>query len=325
MNMLGRMMACAIFMIGISPASAVAQTVAYPAKPIRVIVPWTPGSAPDILARMVSQDLSDNMGSAVVENKAGFSGVVGVDYVAKSAPDGYTLLVGQTATLAINPALYPKIPYDPLRDFTPVSMLGYAPFVLVVANSVPAKSLQELIAHAKSVPGKLSFATAGSGSMNDICVELMKGMAGIDLLQVPYKGIALGVPDVIEGRVSMMCNSAAALLPYIAGGKMRAIVTVDTSRSAVLPDVPTVAEAGLPGSEVASWYAIYGPAGLPAAITQKLHAQISKMLGSQKSRERFAELGLNSRSMTPEDLGEVLRLDLQKWTKVIRDNNIKVD
>jgi tripartite-type tricarboxylate transporter receptor subunit TctC len=302
-----------------------AQAPAYPAKPIKIIVPWAPGSAPDILARMVAQDLSDNMGAAVVENKPGASGMLGVESVAKSAPDGYTLIVGQTATLAINPALYPKVPYDPLRDFTPVAMLGYAPFVLVVANNVPVKSFKELIAHAKAVPGKLTFATAGSGSMNDICIELMKGMARMDLVQVPYKGIALGIPDVVEGRVSMMCNSAAAMLPYITSGKMRAIVTVDASRSAVLPDLPTIAEAGLPGADVASWYAVYGPAGVPAPIAQKLTAQIRKMLRSQKSRERFAELGLVARDMSPEELADVTRRDLQKWTKVIRENGIKPD
>jgi tripartite-type tricarboxylate transporter receptor subunit TctC len=325
MKALNRLIALAAMAAGLWPVLAMAQAPAYPTKPIKVIVTWPPGSAPDILARMVAQDLSDNMGSALVENKPGFSGVLGAEYVAKSAADGYTLLMGQTATLTINPALYGKVPYDTMRDFAPVSMVAYAPFVLVVANNVPAKNMRELIAQAKAAPGKLSFATAGSGSMNDICVQLVKGVAGMDLLHVPYKGIALGIPDVIEGRVSMMCNSAAAMLPHIKAGKMRAIATVDAKRSAVLPDLPTVAEAGLAGSEVASWYAIYGPAGLPAGITQKLHAQIGKMLVSQKARERFAELGLNAASMTPEELGEVTRRDLQKWTKVIRDNNIKPD
>ena len=325
MKTLNTVIAVAMITFGVSPAPIMAQAPAYPTKPIRVVVPFGPGSAPDILARMVAQDLSESIGPAVVENRPSSSGVIGVDYVAKSAADGYTLLLGMTSTQTITPALYANISYNPLRDFTPVAMLAYAPFVLVVANDVPAKSLPELIAYAKTIPGKLTFATAGPGSMNDICVELIKGKAGIDLVQVPYKGIALGVPDVISGRVSMMCNSAAALLPQIKSGRMRAIVTADVKRSAVLPDLPTLAEAGLAGSEVASWYAVYGPAGLPASVTQKLNAQIGKMLASANARKRFSELGLDSSPTTPEELGEITRRDLQKWTKVIRDNNIKAE
>ena len=324
MKTLKRIAACALLALGMLPAASMAQ-VAYPAKPIRVIVPFGPGSAPDILARMVALDLSDSVGSALVENRPSASGILGVEYVAKSPPDGYTLLLGMTATQTINPSLYATIPYDPLRDFTPVAMLAYAPFVVVLANDVPAKTIQELIALARKNPGKLTFASAGSGSMNGICFELIKNRAGIDVVQVPYKGIALGVPDVISGRVSIMCNSVAALLPHIKSGKMRVIVTADVKRSAILPDMPTLAEEGLAGTEVASWYAVYGPAGLPSGITETLNAQVRKMLGSARIRERFLELGLNSSPMTPEELAEVTRRDLQKWAKVLKDFNIKAE
>ena len=308
---------------GLLPAPGMGQSAPYPSKTIRIIVPFGPGSAPDILARMVAQDFTDSIGPSLVENRPSSSGVVGVDYVAKSPADGYTLILGMTATQTITPTLYPNIPYDPLKDFTPVAMLAYAPFVVVVANDVPVKNLKELISHAKSNPGKLTFATAGSGSMNDICMQLIKSKAGLDLVQVPYKGIALGVPDVVSGRVSIMCNSAAALLPQIKSGKMRAVVTADIKRSAVLPNLPTLAEGGLGGSEVASWYAVYGPAGLPGSITQKLNGQIRTMLNSQKARERFTVLGLDASPGTPEELRDTTRRDLQKWAKVIRDNNIK--
>lgn len=325
MKTMKRMAACALLALGILPAAGMAQVGPYPTKPIRVIVPFGPGSAPDILARMVAQDLSDSVGSALVENRPSASGLLGVEYVAKSPSDGYTLLLGMTATQTINPSLYTNIPYDPLRDFTPVAMLAYAPFVVVLANDVPAKTIHELIALAKKDPGKLTFASAGSGSMNGICFELIKARAGIDVVQVPYKGIALGVPDVISGRVSIMCNSVAALLPHIKSGKMRAIVTADLKRSAILPGLPTLAEEGLAGTEVASWYAVYGPAGLPSGITETLNAQVRKMLTSARTRERFLELGLNSSPMTPEELAEVTRRDLQKWAKVLKDFNIKAD
>lgn len=315
----------AAFVLGLLPSAGMAQVGTYPTKPIRLIVPFGPGSAPDILARMVAQDVTESIGPALVENRPSSSGVVGVEYVAKSPPDGYTLLLGMTSTQTITPALYANINYDPLRDFTAVAMIAYAPFVFALANDVPAKSIQELIALAKLSPGKLTFATAGSGSMNDICVQLVKGRAGIDLVQVPYKGIALGVPDVISGRVSIMCNSAAALLPQIKSGKMRAIVTADVKRSPILPDLPTLAEEGLAGTEVASWYAVYGPAGLPFGITQTLNTQIRKMLTSAKVRERFIELGLDSSPMTPDELAEVTRRDLQKWSKVLKDYDIKAE
>ena len=324
MKTMKRIAVSALLALGMLPAASMAQ-VAYPAKPIRVVVPFGPGSAPDILARIVALDLSDSVGTALVENRPSASGIVGVEYVAKSSPDGYTLLLGMTATQTINPALFANLPYDPLRDFTPVAMLAYAPFVFVLATDVPAKTIQELIALARKNPGKLTYASACSGSMNGICVELVRNRADIDLVHVPYKGIALAVPDVISGRVSIMCNSVAALLPQIKSGKMRAIVTADVKRSAILPDLPTLAEEGLAGTEVASWYAVFGPAGLPSGITQTLNAQIRKMLTSARARERFLELGLDSSPMTPEELAEVTRRDLQKWAKVVKDFNIKAD
>jgi tripartite-type tricarboxylate transporter receptor subunit TctC len=269
---------------------------------------------------MVAQDFTASIGASIVENRGGASGVVGVTHVAKSPADGYTLLLGMTGTQTINPNLLSIASYDPLSDFTPVALLAYAPFVVVVSNNTPAKTFQELIAYAKSNPGKLTFATAGSGSMNDICVRLIMNKAKVNATQVAYKGVAEGTLDVIGGRVSIVCNSVAALIPQIKAGAVRAIVTADVKRSALLPNVPSLAEVGFAGTEVASWYGVYGPAGLPTGVTQKLNAQINQMLASESAR--LATLGLDATPGSPEQLGETTRRDLKKWADVIRENDI---
>jgi tripartite-type tricarboxylate transporter receptor subunit TctC len=313
-----RVAAAAVLSLGLACLPAMAQD--YPTRPIRIVVPFGPGSAPDILARMVAQDFTASIGVSIVENRGGASGVIGVTHVAKSPADGYTLLLGMTGTQTINPNLLSSVSYDPLKDFTPVAMLAHAPFVVVVSNDLPAKTLQELIEYAKSNPGKLTYATAGTGSMNDICIRLIMNKAKVKLTQVAYKGVAEGTLDVISGRVSIMCNSVAALITQIKAGTVRAMVTADVKRSALLPNVPALAEAGFAGAEVASWYGVYGPAGLPNGFTQKLNAQINQMLASQNAR--LAELGLDATPGSPEQLGETTRRDLKKWADVIRENDI---
>jgi tripartite-type tricarboxylate transporter receptor subunit TctC len=297
----------------------------YPAKPIRLIAPYATGGGPDILARLFAAELSGALGPAVVENRPGAAGNLGADLVAKSPPDGYTLLMTTTATHSINPALYPNIPYDPLRDFTPISLVAYTPIMLVVANDVPAKTLAELVAHAKANPGKLSYASAGAGAMQHIAAELFKAQAAIDLLHVPYKGTGQIMPDLVSGRVSMMFNSVAALLPFVKDGKVRPIGVTTATRSAAAPDVPTLAESGLPGFEASAWYALYGPANLPPEILRRLNAEVLKIVGAAKVRERYAGLGLDPATSTPEELAELTRRDLAKWTRVIKDNGIRAD
>jgi tripartite-type tricarboxylate transporter receptor subunit TctC len=313
-----RVAAAAVLILGLACLPIMAQD--YPTRPIRIVVPFGPGSAPDMLARMVAQDFTASIGTSIVENRGGASGVVGVTHVAKSPADGYTLLLGMTGTQTINPSLLSIVSYDPLKDFTPVALLAYAPFVVVVSNNTPAKTFQELIDYAKSNPSKLTFATAGTGSMNDICIRLIMNKAEINLTQVAYKGVAEGTLDVIGGRVSIVCNSVAALFPQIKAGAVRAMVTADVKRSALLPNVPTLAEVGFAGSEVTSWYGVYGPAGLPTGITQKLNAQINQMLTSENAR--LAVLGLDATPGSPEQLGETTRRDLKKWADVILKNNI---
>jgi tripartite-type tricarboxylate transporter receptor subunit TctC len=261
----------------------------------------------------------------VVENRPGAAGNLGADFVAKSPPDGYTLLMTTTATQSINPALYANIPYDPLKDFTPVSLVAYTPLMLVVANDVPAKTLAELVAYAKANPGKLSYASAGAGAMQHISAELFKAQAGVDLLHVPYKGTGQIMPDLVSGRVSMMFNSVAALLPFVKDGKVRPIGVTAAQRSAAAPDVPTLAESGLPGFEASAWYALYGPANLPPDVLQRLNTEVVKLVASPRVRERYAGLGLEPASSTPEELAALTRRDLAKWTKVIKDNGIRAD
>jgi tripartite-type tricarboxylate transporter receptor subunit TctC len=295
----------------------------YPSKPIRLVVPYATGGGPDILARLVAQEAAGSLGPTIVENRPGAGGNVGSDFVAKSPPDGYTLLMTTTATHAINPALYPNIPYDSLKDFTPISLVAYTPLMLVVANDVPAKNLPELVAYAKANPGKLSFASAGAGTMQHISAELFGAQAGVSLVHVPYKGSGQVMPDLISGRVSMMFNSLPALLPFVKDGKLRAIGVTTGKRTSAAPDVPTLDEAGLAGFEASAWYAVYGPAGLPRDIVQRLNAEVVKIVTSQKVLDRYATLGLDAATSSPEALGALTSRDLAKWTRVIKERGIK--
>jgi tripartite-type tricarboxylate transporter receptor subunit TctC len=303
------------------PGTAAAQ--AWPAKPIKLVAPYATGGGPDILARLYAQEFSNSLGATLVENRPGASGNVGADFVAKSPPDGYTLLMTTTATHSINPSLYRNIPYDSLRDFSPVSLVAYTPVMLVVSNEVPARDLRELLAYAKANPGKLSYASAGPGSMQHISAELMRGMAGLELVHVPYKGTGQIVPDLVSGRVTMMFNSLAAVLPLVKDGKVRAIGVTTPARAQAAPTVPTLSEAGLPGFDASAWYAIYGPAGLPRDIVQRLGTEVARIVALPAMRERYAAMGLDPASSTPEQLADLTRRDLAKWAKVIRDNDIR--
>lgn len=295
---------------------------AWPSRPIRLVAPYAPGGGPDILARLFATEFDRLLGPTVVDNRPGMGGSVGTDHVAKSAPDGYTLLLTTTATQSINPALYSSIPYDPARDFTPIARISTTPTVLVVANDVPARTLGELIEHARRNPGRLSYATAGPGTMQHITAELMRAQAGIELLHVPYKGTSQIIPDLVSGRVSMMFNSPAAVMQFVDQGKLRAIAITSAERVAQRPDLPTVAESGLPGFEASAWYALYGPPGLAPEIVERLNATVRRVLGTPQMQARLDALGMIAAPSSPQELAALGQRDLQKWSALIKARGI---
>lgn len=295
---------------------------AWPSRPIRLVAPYAPGGGPDILARLFATEFDRLLGPTVVDNRPGMGGSVGADHVAKSAPDGYTLLLTTTATQSINPALYSSIPYDPARDFTPIARISTTPTVLVVANDVPARTLGELIEHARRNPGRLSYATAGPGTMQHITAELMRAQAGIELLHVPYKGTSQIIPDLVSGRVSMMFNSPAAVMQFVDQGKLRAIAITSAERVAQRPDLPTVAESGLPGFEASAWYALYGPPGLAPEIVERLNATVRRVLGTPQMQARLDALGMIAAPSSPQELAALGQRDLQKWSALIKARGI---
>jgi tripartite-type tricarboxylate transporter receptor subunit TctC len=303
-------------------ASALAQS--FPAKPIRLIAPFSAGGALDLIARAVGQKLSDAVGRPViVDNRAGASGAIGSEVVAKSAPDGYTLLLGATTTHGINPALNSRLPYDPVRDFTPISLVATIPHVLVVHPGVAAKTLPEFIRLAKAKPG-MSFGSAGHGSPHHLAVEMLKNMAQIDLVHVPYKGSGPAMIDVMTGQIQLMSVELTAAAAYLKEGRMRALA-IATPKRVPGVDLPTVAELGYPGFEVTAWYAVFGPPGMPKPVVSRLHAEIVKGLQAPDLRERFAGLGATPVGTTPEELGSHVRAELARWSKVIKAGNIPVE
>jgi tripartite-type tricarboxylate transporter receptor subunit TctC len=307
------------------PQAAGAQA-EWPSRPIRLIAPYATGGGPDILARIFAQELALLLGvPVVVENRAGQGGSVGADHVAKSAPDGNTLLLTTTATQSINPALYPNIPYDAMRDFTPVALVARTALMLVVANALPVQDLAGFIALARAQPGRLSFATAGAGTMQHITAELFMSRTATEMVHIPYRGTGQIATDMIAGRVQVLFNSVASVLPLVQDGKLRALGVTTAARSPAAPEVPTLAEAGLPGFEASAWYACYGPAGLPAAVVTRLNAAFRTALDSPRVRERYQALGLDAEFSTPEELAALTRRDLETWTRVIRANNIRAE
>jgi tripartite-type tricarboxylate transporter receptor subunit TctC len=297
----------------------------YPARAVRIVVPFAAGATNDIVARLFAQKLSEQTKQPfVVENKTGGSGIPGTDFVAKSAPDGYTLLLGTTSLLGIQISLYPKLPYDP-RDFAPVSVLAISPSVLVVHPSVPAATLAELIAYAKANPGKLNYASPGNGTPFHLSAELFKAQTGTNIVHVPYKGAAPALVDLLAGQVQLMFDNIPSVLPHIRSGKVRAIVTTGATRLALLPDVPTFAEAGLRNAESVSWFAIVAPKGTPREIVARLHAEIAKAESNTEVRQRLYELGAEPVGNTPEEAAAHIRAEIAKWAKVIKESGAKVD
>ena len=299
---------------------------AYPNKPIRIVVPFPAGGATDILARAVAQKLTEAWGQPViVDNRPGAGGNIGSELVAHSAPDGYTLEMGTVGTHAINASLYSKMPYDHIKDFAPVILVAGVPNVLEVNPSLPVNSVQELIAYAKANPGKLNFASSGNGTSIHLSGELFKVMTGVQMTHVPYKGSAPALQDLIGGQVQLMFDNLPPSLPQIKSGKLRALAVTSATRSSALPDIPTVAESGLPGFEASSWFGILAPAGTPPAIIAKLNAEIAKWLTSPEAKEKMLALGANIGGGSPEDFAKHIAVETAKWQKVVKASGAKVD
>ena len=298
----------------------------WPSKPITYIVPFPAGGTTDILARLISQKLGPALGTTViVENRAGAGGNIGSDFVAKAAPDGYTILGGTISSHAINVSLYPKLPYDPVKSFAPVALIGTNTNVLVVGAASPYKTVQELTAAAKAKPGSISFASAGNGTSQHLSGELYKGIAGLDMVHVPYKGSAPAMQDVIGGQVPMMFDTSVVAGPFIESGKVRALAVTSAKRTPQLPNVPTMAESGVSGYDLQSWQAIFAPAGTPTPILQRLQTEVAKIIKSPEIQERLGKLGMEPSAMTAEQFAAFQASEIAKWAKVIKAGNIRID
>jgi tripartite-type tricarboxylate transporter receptor subunit TctC len=297
----------------------------YPSKPVKLIVGQPPGGAIDVIARIFADKLSAIWGQPVlVENRPGATGNIGAVLVAKSAPDGYTIFIVASSHVT-NGALYSNLPYDPIRDFTPISQVTYYSLVLVVHPSVAATTLEELVALAKANPGKLTIGSAGNGTPTHLTAELFRIAAGIDFLHIPYKGAAAATNDLLAGHVQLAFSNPIVALRPVKAGRLRALVTTGARRSSIFPDIPTVAESGYPGLEAGTWHAILGPAGLPRDITSKLATDFVAVLQMADVRERLTATGVDPIGTTPEQLAAIMRSELEKWTKVIRTAKIRLD
>jgi tripartite-type tricarboxylate transporter receptor subunit TctC len=306
------------FAISLYCLGAKAEEPAYPERPISMVVTFAAGGSSDVLARAVAESMSRGLGKQVaVDNRPGAGGHIGAEAVAHAAPDGYTILFGTNGTLGIGPAIYQNLRYDPLHDLAPVGILHKLPLLLIVNPSVPAKNLKELIDYARSNPGALSFASAGVGSVSHLAGELLKEQAKIDILHVPYKGGGAAVPDLLSGRVSMMLETIPNALPLARSGQMRAIGVTTKERSASAPDIPTLAESGLPDFDVSAWTGLFAPAGTPRPIIDRLNAETQKLTGDKDYVALVQKMGTDVAASTPEAFGTFVRDDVARWTQVI--------
>jgi tripartite-type tricarboxylate transporter receptor subunit TctC len=298
----------------------------YPAKPIRLIVPFPPGGPADALARLVGEKMAASLGKAiVVENRPGAGGNIGMEVGAKAAPDGYTLVLAPAGNLTVNPSLYRSIPYDVGRDFTPISVLATVPNILVVHPSVPAKTVTELVQYAKAHPGELNFSSPGNGSGAHLAGELLKSMANVDMTHVPFNGIAPAVTAVLGGQVQAMFAGAPSVLQHVKSGKLRALAVASLARIAAAPNLPTLAESGFPGFDVTSWYGIVAPAGTPSQVIDRLHSEMTKALNEPDLREKLSALGAEPVGNTPAEFAATIRSETAKWSKIVKDAKITAE
>lgn len=306
-------------------ADPLAAQPVYPDKPIHMIVGFPPGSQPDIVARLLSHELAAAMRSpVVVDNVTGASGTIAAERLAKATPDGYTVGLLSQTHVVISPILH-KVAYDPLRDFSPVSQISVSPNLLVVATTVPANSVAQLVELAKRRPGQLTFASSGNGSGTHMAAELFRSAAGIDIRHIPYRGVVAAVPDLLAGRVTMMFSPLPVVLPQVRLGQLRALAVTSLRRSEAMPELPTLAEAGYPGFEATNWYGLLAPAGAPASVVTRLHVEVIKALQLPELRRKLTDLGIEVVGNGPDEFTSVIRTDIPRWTKLIKDAAIKED
>ena len=316
--------ACIATLAGSGAGSALAQN--YPAKPVRIVVPQAPGAQSELFARMLGQKLGESLGQPVVNDpRPGAGGAIGAEVAARAAPDGYTLLMGTNSTHGANPALYAKLPYDPVRDFAPIALTVGMPYVLSVHPSLPVTTLKQLIAFAKSRPGQLNFASAGNGSTHHLCGELLKSMARISIVHVPYKGGPPASAATISGEVSMLFNTVGSVHSHVKSGRLRALGVTTTRHSGQLPEVPTMAEAGLPGFELQSWFGLLAPAATPKPIISRLNAETIKALNTPEMKSVIATMGANIMSGSPEQFAEHIKSEIGRFGEIVKAAGIKVE
>jgi tripartite-type tricarboxylate transporter receptor subunit TctC len=325
--MAARLVRCfALALAALASIAMPAHAQTYPAKPVRLVVPFPAGGTTDILARAAAQRLSETLGQQViVDNRPGAGGNIGSELVARAAPDGYTLLMGTVGTHAINVSLYPKLPYDPVKDFTPIVLVAGVPNVLVVNPSLPAQSVAELIAYAKANPGKLNFASSGSGTSIHLSGELFKVLTGVQMTHVPYKGSAPALTDLVGGQVQLMFDNLPSSLAFIKAGKLRALAVTSKTRAAALPEVPTMVEAGVPDFEASSWFGMLAPAGTPRDIVVRINAEVAKWLATPEAREKLAGQGAIAAGGSSEDFARHIASETAKWAKVVKASGAKVE
>jgi tripartite-type tricarboxylate transporter receptor subunit TctC len=310
----------------VAPASVAEAAEAYPSKPIRLIVPFSPGGPADVLARVVGDKIGASMGKpVVVDNRAGAGGNIGMALGAKAAPDGYTLVLAPAGNLTVNPSLYRNVPYDVAKDFAPVTVVAAVPNILVVHPSIPAKNLTEFIAYAKSHPGQLNFSSPGAGSGAHLAGELFKSMVGADMVHVPFNGIAPAVTAVLAGDVQLMFAGAPAVLQHVRAGKLHALGVASLKRIAAAPDLPTLSESGLAGFDVTSWYSIVAPAGTPPEIVARLQLEIDKALREPEVREKLAGLGAEPIANTPAEFAAMIKIETAKWSEIVKSAKITIE
>ena len=297
----------------------------YPAKPVRLVVPYSPGGGTDLMARALAARMSENMGqSVIVDNRAGAGGNLGMEFVARAAPDGYTIALALTAQYAVNPALYPKLPYDPVKDYAPIMLVARNPYVLVVHPTLPAKSVKELIALARARAGQLTFSSAGNGSGAHLSGETLKTMAGVNMIHVPYKGAGALLPDLIAGQVPMSFVTWSSVGPHVKSNRLRALGVTTLKRSPALPELPAIAET-LPGFDLPVWYGVVAPAGTPREIVLRLNGEIARVINTPDFKQRIEIDAVEPIGGNPEQLGDYIRSELAKWARIVKTSGARVD
>ena len=315
----------AVLGLTLAAAGGVSAQPAYPSRPIKVVVGFPPGQATDVIARLMATRFAEALGQpVVVDNRPGKGGSLGAELVAKSAPDGYTLLVSATAPLATNVNLYPSVGYNPATDFAPVSLMAWLPFVLIVNPALPANNLAELIAYAKARPGALSYASSGNGTTAHLTMEMLKRSAGLDILHVPYKGGVAALSDVMAGQLQMGWDTALFVLPHVKAGRVRAIATASPTRSPLMPDIPAAAET-VPGFSSGAWLGLVAPAGTPREIVNRLNTELHKFMKTAEIADKLAGLGTEVLLSTPDEFQEHIKREMVKWGKAVKDSGTKLD